>query len=163
MSCSVTRLLKASKSSEKSTSSRNSLLSRTPSTTSQSIMQAYRSSSNLSLNSDDIPMSTSYDVAPSFSNNNNPTLPGSTNKKLQSAQAELQACEAHLALKERELDLKRSAAVKEGLNLRCRALVECGHRWINVGKEMGGALDFDSNPQGIAFFLHAICSDSSTN
>ncbi|PPQ68991.1 hypothetical protein CVT26_001925, partial [Gymnopilus dilepis] len=54
---------------------------------------------------------------------------------LAAAQAELQACENHLATKERELALKRCATVRDGLGLRIRALMECGWVWAEVGKQ----------------------------
>ena len=55
--------------------------------------------------------------------------------KLAAAQSELQACEAHLATKERELDVMRMAAVRSGLSARCKAMVECGWAWGEMGKE----------------------------
>ncbi|KAI0701292.1 hypothetical protein BC835DRAFT_1323192 [Cytidiella melzeri] len=58
-----------------------------------------------------------------------------TSTKLAAAQSELQACEAHLATKERELDGMRNAAVTSGLSARCKALVECGWAWGEMGKE----------------------------
>ncbi|KAG7085475.1 hypothetical protein E1B28_003036 [Marasmius oreades] len=111
----VTRLLKAStRSKPPSNNNRDSIMS-----------FSHQSSSTL-----DDPTSMSY-------------LPGSPestfstpNKKLQAAQAELQACEAHLAIKERELDHKRSVAVQEGLQARFRALAECGGRWAQIGKDV---------------------------
>ncbi|KAF7290810.1 hypothetical protein MIND_01322000 [Mycena indigotica] len=56
-----------------------------------------------------------------------------TNAKLVAAQTELQACEAHLAAKEAELDIRRAALVRDGLAGRCRALAECGTRWKEAG------------------------------
>lgn len=64
-----------------------------------------------------------------------------TSTKLTSAQSELQACEAHLAAKERELDVMRNVAVKSGLSARCKALVECGWSWGEMGKEGLRALE----------------------
>lgn len=66
--------------------------------------------------------------------------------KLSAAQAELQACEAHLAAKERELDERRASAVRDGLAARCRALMECGWAWGEMGKEGLRALDSLLNP-----------------
>ena len=61
--------------------------------------------------------------------------------KLAAAQSELQACEAHLASKERELDALRTHAVRTGLQARCKALVECGWQWGEMGKEGLRALE----------------------
>ncbi|KAI0044581.1 hypothetical protein FA95DRAFT_1562116 [Auriscalpium vulgare] len=65
--------------------------------------------------------------------------PAST--KLGAAQAELQACETHLAAKERELDALRVEAVRRGLQGRCKAMVECGWTWGEMGKEGLRALE----------------------
>ncbi|KAH9943606.1 hypothetical protein B0H21DRAFT_865863 [Amylocystis lapponica] len=62
-----------------------------------------------------------------------PEILGGT--KLSTAQAELQACEAHLASKERELDGLRVSAMQRGLQGRCTAMVECGWAWGEMGKE----------------------------
>jgi len=61
--------------------------------------------------------------------------------KLSAAQTELQACEQHLAMKERELENLRSSAIKTGLEARCKALVECGWTWGEMGKEGLRALE----------------------
>jgi hypothetical protein len=61
--------------------------------------------------------------------------------KLSAAQTELQACEAHLALKEQELERVRVRAVIGGLQRRCKALVECGWMWGEKGKEALRALE----------------------
>ncbi|KAG8220344.1 hypothetical protein J3R82DRAFT_3438 [Butyriboletus roseoflavus] len=61
--------------------------------------------------------------------------PASTNAKLAQAQAELQACEAHLVAKERELDARRVSIAREGLGARCRALIDCGWVWGEMGKQ----------------------------
>ena len=61
--------------------------------------------------------------------------------KLGAAQMELQACEAHLALKEQELEKIRVRAVIGGLQRRCKALVECGWMWGEKGKEALRALE----------------------
>ncbi|ESK83648.1 hypothetical protein Moror_2178 [Moniliophthora roreri MCA 2997] len=129
----VTRLLKASKSSKPSSNRDSASLS-------PPLSQAYHSSSTLSLKSSTEDPSMAYAPSPSF-------LIGATNisKKLQSAQAQLQACEAHLALKEKELDVKRTSAVREGLRLRFRALADCGWRWTQVGKEVQAFLGEDQD------------------
>lgn len=61
--------------------------------------------------------------------------------KLGAAQAELQACEAHLAAKEKELDELRVTAIRRGLEARCKAMVECGWNWGEMGKEGLRALE----------------------
>ncbi|KAF7329518.1 hypothetical protein MKEN_00214300 [Mycena kentingensis (nom. inval.)] len=73
------------------------------------------------------------------------------NAKLVAAQTELQACEAHLAAKEAELEVRRAALVREGLAGRCRALAECGARWQDAGRAgalaaTGGAASASSKP-----------------
>lgn len=65
----------------------------------------------------------------------------STSSKLAAAQSELQACESHLAAKERELAQKRCSAVRDGLGVRIRALVDCGWVWNELGKEALRSLD----------------------
>ncbi|KAF8879580.1 hypothetical protein BD779DRAFT_1146481 [Infundibulicybe gibba] len=102
----VTRLIKASKVSK-------------PSRDSVYIAPTFPSSSTLSLKSD-------------FVAN---VKPFNTTTKLAAAQSELQACETHLASKERELDTRRASAVREGLNVRCKAMMECGWVWTEMGKE----------------------------
>ncbi|KAI9065732.1 hypothetical protein FKP32DRAFT_1590291 [Trametes sanguinea] len=62
-------------------------------------------------------------------------------QKLSAAQAELQACEAHLAAKEQELNVFRIHTIKSGLQARCKAMVECGWAWGEMGKEGIRALD----------------------
>ncbi|KAJ7609657.1 hypothetical protein FB45DRAFT_982388 [Roridomyces roridus] len=62
------------------------------------------------------------------------SLASTSNSKLAAAQTELQACEAHLATKELELRVHRSALVSEGLAQRCHALAECGQRWSEAGR-----------------------------
>ena len=64
--------------------------------------------------------------------------------KLGQAQAELQACEAHLALKEQDLERVRVRAVIGGLQRRCKALVECGWMWGERGKEALRLLEMSS-------------------
>ena len=63
------------------------------------------------------------------------TGPASTNARLAQAQAELQACEAHLVTKERELDARRISIARDGLGARCRALIDCGWVWGEMGKQ----------------------------
>ncbi|KAH7886486.1 hypothetical protein F5I97DRAFT_1829119 [Phlebopus sp. FC_14] len=75
--------------------------------------------------------STSFTSLPST----NSTTAGSANSKLAHAQAELQACEAHLAAKEQELELGRLSVARDGLGARCRALIDCGWVWGEMGKE----------------------------
>ncbi|KAF9236133.1 hypothetical protein BU15DRAFT_25337, partial [Melanogaster broomeanus] len=103
----ITRLLKASKSSKSSRDARSSLL----------------------MNSG--PGSASFSSLPST----NSTAAGSTNSKLGQAQAELQACEAHLSAKEQELEARRITVARDGLGARCRALIDCGWVWGEMGKE----------------------------
>ena len=62
-------------------------------------------------------------------------------QKLSVAQAELQACEAHLAAKEQELNAFRTHTIRVGLQARCGAMVECGWRWGEMGKEGMRALE----------------------
>jgi hypothetical protein len=68
------------------------------------------------------------------------TLTGGT-AKLNHAQAELQACELHLATKEKELESTREEAIKKGLEGRLKALVSCGWAWGERGKQALRALD----------------------
>jgi len=69
---------------------------------------------------------------------------GGGSVKLSHAQAELQACEALLALKEQDLERVRVKAVIGGLKRRCKALVECGWMWGERGKEALRALETSS-------------------
>lgn len=69
------------------------------------------------------------------------TSPGASSSKFGTAQSELQACEAHLAAKEKELDELRVIAVRRGLEARCKAMVECGWNWGEMGKEGLRALE----------------------
>lgn len=62
-------------------------------------------------------------------------------QKLSVAQAELQACEAHLAAKEQELGAFRTRTIRAGLEARCKAMVECGWAWGEMGKEGMRALE----------------------
>ncbi|KAF5376468.1 hypothetical protein D9615_008597 [Tricholomella constricta] len=112
----VTRLIKASKSSK-------------PKPHRELLPQPSSSSSSLSLSSASV-----------FSS---PSLTASllNSPKLSAAQAELQACETHLAAKERDLAVGRTNALREGLSLRCRALVECGWVWSEMGNEALRVLD----------------------
>ena len=61
--------------------------------------------------------------------------------KLSHTQSELQACETHLAAKERELSIRRCVIVKAGLDARFRAMVECGWAWGEIGKEALATLE----------------------
>jgi len=65
----------------------------------------------------------------------------SASTKLSTAQAQLQACEAHLAELEKSLDERRLIVIREGLSVRCRAMVECGWSWGEMGKEGLRALE----------------------
>ena len=69
------------------------------------------------------------------------TSASASSSKLGAAQAELQACEAHLAAKEKELDDLRVSAIRRGLEVRCKAMVECGWNWGEMGKEGLRALE----------------------
>ncbi|KAG1717720.1 uncharacterized protein EDB91DRAFT_1212236 [Suillus paluster] len=101
----VTRLIKVSKSSKAARDPRSSLI---------------------------LPSgSTSFTSLPST----NSTTHGSSSTKLLQAQEELRACEAHLATKELELEVLRISIAREGLGARCRALVDCGWAWGEMGKE----------------------------
>ncbi|KAI6115747.1 hypothetical protein EV401DRAFT_2210762 [Pisolithus croceorrhizus] len=80
---------------------------------------------------------------------------GSASSKLAHAQAELQACESHLADKERELAVRRISVVREGLGARCRALIDCGWVWGEMGKQglralqsLSGSLSESREPFG---------------
>jgi hypothetical protein len=61
--------------------------------------------------------------------------------KVAAAQAELQACEQTLARREAELDALRIESIKDGLDARCKALVECAWAWGEMGKEGLRALE----------------------
>ncbi|KAL6306529.1 hypothetical protein BKA93DRAFT_773426 [Sparassis latifolia] len=78
--------------------------------------------------------------------------------KLTTAQTELQACEAHLAMKERELDSLRTSAIKVGLQGRCSAMVECGWTWGEMGKEGLRALEAFGVPNGNGIHQHPYAS-----
>ncbi|KAJ3914620.1 hypothetical protein F5877DRAFT_7096, partial [Lentinula edodes] len=116
----VTRLLKASKFTPK-----QSPFAVFPS----SYPASSTSISTLSLNNEDPSMSyvtsTSTSFFPTLTSNSS-SLPGKTTKKLHLAQAELQACEAHLARKEAELEHKRASVICGAFKLRFHALAECG-------------------------------------
>ncbi|KIK95392.1 hypothetical protein PAXRUDRAFT_25520 [Paxillus rubicundulus Ve08.2h10] len=105
---SVTRLIKVSKSPKASRDVRSSLLVNTTASG-----------------------SASFSSLPST----NSVTAGSTNTKLAQAQAELQACEAHLAAKEQALEARRISIARDGLGARCRALIDCGWVWGEMGKE----------------------------
>ena len=82
----------------------------------------------------------------------------STSTKLAAAQSELQACETHLASKESELAIKRSAAVREGLATRAKAMIQCSRIWEQLGKEILSSLDdlgiIDGHRNGIYIKIH---------
>lgn len=71
-------------------------------------------------------------------------------QKMSAAQAQLQACEAQLAAKEQELYAFRTQTIRAGLHARCKAMVECGWAWGEMGKEGIRALEVldTSNGQG---------------
>ncbi|KAI9511810.1 hypothetical protein F5148DRAFT_974552 [Russula earlei] len=89
------------------------------------------------------------------------TSPSPSSSKLGAAQAELQACEVHLAAKERELDELRVSAVRRGLEVRCKAMVECGWNWGEMGKEGLRALEGIETPppNGLDASSHKLLSD----
>lgn len=64
-----------------------------------------------------------------------------SNSKLNLAQNELQACEAFLADREKALGQMRENVVIKGLRGRCTAMVECGWKWGEMGKEGTRALE----------------------
>ncbi|KAI1793626.1 hypothetical protein LXA43DRAFT_197720 [Ganoderma leucocontextum] len=105
----VTRLIKASKSSQKPARDTSSILGGTSSP----------SGSSLNVTKPEVQVG----------------------QKLSVAQAELQACEAHLAAKEQELSAFRAHTIKSGLEARCKAMVECGWAWGEMGKEGMRALE----------------------
>ncbi|KAF8907068.1 hypothetical protein CPB84DRAFT_1878705 [Gymnopilus junonius] len=121
----VNRLIKASRSERKSTSTgnfRDSLLLGHKSVPSSSSSLSLSVGNQESLHR---PLSASF----------------SSSSKLAAAQSELQACENHLAAKERELAIKRCLTVRDGLGTRIRALIECGWVWGEVGKQALQALE----------------------
>jgi hypothetical protein len=67
--------------------------------------------------------------------------PPSSSSKLTAAQSQLQVCEAHLAVKEKELNELQISTVQCGLEARCKAMVECGWNWGEMGKEGLRALE----------------------
>ncbi|KAF4566127.1 hypothetical protein EYR36_011542 [Pleurotus pulmonarius] len=64
-----------------------------------------------------------------------------TSSKLNAAQAELQACEAHLTVKERELEKRRGDVVEQALMGRCRGIIECGQIWVERGQRALSVLE----------------------
>ena len=64
-----------------------------------------------------------------------------SNSKLLLAQNELQACEAHLSERESALSHMRESIVMRGLKGRCKAMMDCGWKWNEMGKESLRALD----------------------
>ncbi|KAI9439220.1 hypothetical protein H4582DRAFT_2142690 [Lactarius indigo] len=87
-----------------------------------------------------------------------------SSSKLSSAQAELQACESHLASKEKELDQLRASTVRRGLESRCKAMVECGWNWGEMGKEGLRALEgMENSPENgndVSSHHHKLLPDS---
>ena len=75
--------------------------------------------------------SSSFSSLPSTSS----TITGPAGSKLAQAQVELQACERQLAEKERDLAVRRISTLREGLGGRCRALIDCGWIWGEMGKQ----------------------------
>ena len=72
------------------------------------------------------------------------------NGKLAQAQAALEACEIHLVIRERELNVRRISIAHDDLGARCRALIDCGWVWGEMGKQglkSLQALAFDSVAQ----------------
>jgi hypothetical protein len=121
---SVTRLIKASKSTKSNRDSSYSLSSPSQTGAAAAASTSLRSSTSLQFPS--LPFS----LSPSPTSNPKLSVP-----KLSVAQAELQACEAHLASLEKDLEKRRVQAVRDGLGGRCRALVECAWVWGEVEKE----------------------------
>jgi hypothetical protein len=78
----------------------------------------------------------------------NSIVHGTSSTKLLHSQEELRACEAHLASKEVELEERRISIAREGLGARCRALIDCGRVWGEMGNEGLRALQSlrSSNP-----------------
>lgn len=121
-------MLKASKNEKPpKDKDRNSVPSRRTSVANQG--QRFPSSSTLSLSADHSASTHTL----------NASLPTST--KLAAAQAELQACEAQLATKEREIERSRITAVRDGLRIRCNALIQCGRTWVVMGKDASSVLE----------------------
>lgn len=82
-------------------------------------------------------------------------------QKMSTAQAELQACEAHLAAKEQELHAFRAHTIRSGLQARCKAMVGCGWAWGEMGKEGIRALEtLDMNGHGMSYFCFTLPSPS---
>ncbi|TDL24356.1 hypothetical protein BD410DRAFT_719841 [Rickenella mellea] len=69
------------------------------------------------------------------------TYSTNNSSKLDLAQSELQACETHLASRERDLQALRALALSRGLKGRCTAMSECGWQWNEAGKEGLRALE----------------------
>ena len=98
--------------------------------------------------------SASFSSLPS-TNSTTGSSPASTNAKLAQAQTELQACEAHLVAKERELDARRITIARDGLGARCRALIDCGWVWGEMGKQGLKALQaLSANGSGPGTSVH---------
>ncbi|KAG8994780.1 hypothetical protein FRB90_000346, partial [Tulasnella sp. 427] len=69
----------------------------------------------------------------------------SSGTKLAIAQSELQACEAHLATKQQELEELIRSALLDGLEKRCKAMAGCGAIWSQKGREGLVALEHLQN------------------
>ncbi|KAG6832111.1 hypothetical protein H0H87_002750 [Tephrocybe sp. NHM501043] len=124
----VTRLIKASKSTKNLKGANNR----------DSVHVHHLTSNTTSPAASSVSLSSAFSSA---SPGNIPLPSHHANPKLTNAQAELQACEATLAQKERALVVGRTEALKEGLGIRLRAMVECGWVWGEMGKEALRALE----------------------
>ncbi|KAF4622294.1 hypothetical protein D9613_009204 [Agrocybe pediades] len=120
----VTRLIKASKSQKPGSNFRDSLL-----------LSHHKQSSSSSLSLSVGTQQDSPSPPPSRPLSSAFSSTSTSNSKLAAAQSELQACEMHLAAKERELALKRCSVVRDGLGARMKALANCGWAWEELGKE----------------------------
>ncbi|KAI0700265.1 hypothetical protein C8T65DRAFT_658093 [Cerioporus squamosus] len=94
------------------------------------------------------PTRDSMNGSPSGSSLSIPKREVEVGQKMSVAQAELQACEAHLAVKEQELNAFRTNTIRSGLQARCKAMVECGWAWGEMGKEGMRALETLDMPNG---------------
>jgi hypothetical protein len=78
----------------------------------------------------------------------------SSSTKLTAAQSGIQACDTHLAAKERELAIKRCIAIRDGLGAHIRAFMECGWVWSGVGKEALRVLETEFPGKSPVLFIH---------
>ncbi|KAG8842566.1 hypothetical protein FRB91_004101 [Serendipita sp. 411] len=90
------------------------------------------------------------------------TLTGG-NFKLSHAQAELQACEAHLAEKEKELEDTRQDAIKKGLERRCKALVSCGWTWTERDKSAPNPRQSEQNDSQLSSLTPSLTPSQSAS